>query len=1211
MLAGKYHEAQSWFDKAAGEARCVEDESWINIKLGELAFKKGDKEAAVSSYETAVEQLGCSLPKSQLGIAYHLVRELTIQIAHTLFPETFVGRVHDQAQESQRCIWKSFSRLAHGYWFTKSPTWVLWAHLRSMNEAEVYPPTEELAQAYSDHAPAVSLIPWLARGEVYAQRSLKIREDQNNLWGQGQSKGFRSILLYATSKFESCIEVAQSAENILKKTGDVWEMNIASYHVAASYLRLGDLTKALELSKRIYQSALSIGDFQSTGNIIDVWVRASPQCLPPEVLSLEKSRDLPDTQTRCQVLMSEGINLLRLNKYAESIACFEEGILLSKKGQVVNMYTSSNFIWLVEARRRELQGHPPRTRKKARQLLKRLYRDAKRAVRVSRRFTNDLPHAYRELGIACALKGRNRKARRAMKRSIHTAQEQSAKHELAVSLRSYHEVGKELGWPDAVEAREKSEELLSQLNLEPTIAERQVSMSLVEQFDVLLDAGREIFVATSPEVIFQKTLDATKRILRVQRIDILLRDPKVSDAWRSSAESEDHFDLSLVSEALESNKTVVRDGETIQSSNEINSGTYLCSPIHVGDRVEAILYLGNEYVKDCFGENEIRIADYIANAAGSALEKADGFKQLAEFNRDLEQKVMDRTESLQKQTSDLEQTADELRLAQRELERARNEAENANQTKSDFLARMSHEIRTPISAVMGYTELMLSGIVTDPKDCRDKLETINSNGKHLLNLVNDLLDIAKIEADMLAVEAIPCSPAKIIHRTYQSAQSQALQKGIEFRLCFDSAIPKTMVSDPTRLTQIVTNLLSNAIKFTHHGSVVATVRRSQIDGEDQLEIEIRDTGIGMTEEQIGKIFDPFVQADTSTTRQFGGTGLGLSITRQLAQLLGGNLSVESTLGEGSTFRTTIPVIAIENTLIEWIELDRIDDLLKHEDETTLVKGNLSGIHVLIVDDATTNQEMISYILSNSGAKTTIAENGREAIDLIESGYEFDVVLMDMQMPVMDGKLATRILRAEGFAKPIIAITANTMKGDEEKCIAAGCSGYMSKPIDTSQLIKKVCQFVERDTIESAPPSEVSVEYEVRAKPSELTTTRNNRIPVATLEDLPDSEPFRGWAIEFVFKLQEKMPLFIEAASSQDSESLKALAHWAKGTAGTIRLREIAELSDILESTVVSDSWDEVATHLERLKLLTIVGERALNESERSKPAYHADTRPVC
>ena len=791
-----------------------------------------------------------------------------------------------------------------------------------------------------------------------------------------------------------------------------------------------------------------------------------------------------------------------------------------------------------------------------------------------------------------------------MNSSIHTAQEQSAQYELALSLRSYHEVGKELGWPDVIEAKEKSEEVFSQLNLEPTIAERQISISLVEQFDVLLDAGREIFFATSPEVIFKKTLDATKRILRVQRIDILLRDPTVIDGWRSSAQSsvqsEDHFDLSLVSAALESNKTVVRDGETIQSSNEVNSGTYLCSPIHVGDQVEAILYFGNEYMKDCFGENEIRIADYIANAAGSALEKANGFKQLAELNRDLEQKVMDRTESLQKQTSDLEQTADELRLAQRELERARIEAENANQTKSDFLARMSHEIRTPISAVMGYTELILSGIVTDPKECRDKLETINSNGKHLLSLVNDLLDIAKIEADMLAVEAIPCSPAKIIHRTYQSVQSQALQKGIEFRLCFDSAIPKTMVSDPTRLTQIITNLLSNAIKFTSKGSVVATVRCSQIDGEDQLDIEVRDTGIGMTNEQIGTIFDPFVQADTSTTRQFGGTGLGLSITRQLTQLLGGSLSVESVMGDGSAFTATIPVTAVENNSIEWIKIDRIGDLAKHEDNTTLLKGELSGIHVLIVDDATTNQEMLSYFLTNSNAKTTIAQNGREAIDLIEACDEFDVVLMDMQMPVMDGKSATRILRANGFDKPIIAITANTMKGDEEKCLAAGCSRYMSKPIDTNQLIKTVCQFANRATIEYEPPNAVAVEYEVDANDARCTDTNpvydstvepiTSKVPVATLEALPDTEPFRGWAVEFVFKLQEKMPLFIDAISSRDKEGLKTLAHWAKGTAGTIYLSEIAELSATLESAVVSESWDEVATHFERLQLLTIVKE---------------------
>jgi two-component system sensor kinase len=1163
MLAGNYQESKKWFLNAKDKTESLVDEARITMKLGELAFKTGDKKGAVSLIEEALELLGQPVAKPGIGFYGRLVNEVIVQALHTIFPSRFLAKKSD-APADQRLVWKLYSELAHGYWYTRSKLHVVWAHLRGMNRAEVYSPTPELAQAYSEHAPAMSLVPWRSRGEEYANRSLKIRESQDDLWGQGQSQGFHSILLYACSDFETCISKAGSGEAILKRTGDVWEMNIARYQKAASFYRLGDFNRAIEISKQTYALAMEVGDFQSTANIIDIWARASSAPLPIEVLTLEKSRQIADSQAQCQVLLAVGVSCFRDRDFQGAIDNFEDAIALAKRDSVVNTYTSPIFSWLATAKRKHLKSQPPLSRQELFGQHRQILSAARKAVFVARRFKNDLPHALRELAYAQGMMGRKRRAKTAILKSIEVARDQSAVHELHLSLRAFLALADELKWAKVVVNSIQAELLSDQFQAfeNPVDPNDKVSISLVEQFSFLILAGRQIFSELDPSTILSRTAELSQNLLRGQHVYILRPDSQ-ADGWICDND-EANFDRALARQANSERKTVVQRQES-DGNHSGYKGTYLCSPIIAGDKVEALLYVANEFVKDCYGENEIQIAEFLTNAAGSALEKSASFQQLDELNRNLEAKVNERTAKLETRTKELEISARELQDAQASLIKSRNEAENANQIKSDFLARMSHEIRTPISAVMGFAELMLRGIVVDPADCREKLGTIHSSGKHLLSLVNDLLDISKIEADKLEFEEIECVPAKIVHDTHQALASKATEKGIGMQLVFEDAIPETILSDPTRLTQAFTNLLGNAIKFTDQGNVTFSVRQCRLENGRGLEFEIKDTGLGVTPEQLTKIFDPFVQADSSTTRKFGGTGLGLSITKQLVELMGGQIVATSEPNVGSAFVVRLPVR--EQDWINLVQPDRVKELISEQKPQDWKQASLIGKQVLIVDDAATNQQLLEYILADSGATTMIAGNGQEAIDVISERDDLDLVLMDMQMPIMDGTTATRVLRENGCTLPIIALTANTMKGDAEKCLAAGCTSYLSKPIDTNRLMEIISDLLS-----------VQVEETIREfEPETFETGGTDSIsePVDWKSALPDDEPYHSLGKMFIEKLASKLPELHQAVDSEDMPAMKSLAHWMKGSGGSVGFPQITEWSAEIEGYLKSDEWTRV------------------------------------
>ena len=390
-------------------------------------------------------------------------------------------------------------------------------------------------------------------------------------------------------------------------------------------------------------------------------------------------------------------------------------------------------------------------------------------------------------------------------------------------------------------------------------------------------------------------------------------------------------------------------------------------------------------------------------------------------------------------------------------------AQTATKAKSEFLANMSHEIRTPMTAILGFTDLLLESL--RKQEDLDAAKTIKRNGLYLLNLINDILDLSKIESGHMVTEKTQFSPVTMVNDVLSLMRPRAVGKHLSLESQCIGPIPETIQSDPLRLRQILINLIGNAVKFTQEGGVYVTQRLIRsANGRDQLQFEVSDTGMGLTQEQANRLFLPFVQGDSSTSRKFGGTGLGLAISKRLAEMLDGDITVTSRIGKGSTFTLTIHVGNLADTrMIEYPTMLETP-AMPHETATQKPSSKLQ-CRVLLAEDGSDNRRLISLLLKNAGAEVATADNGKIAVDLTliakREGRPFDLILMDMQMPVMDGYQAASRLRTAGVMSPIIAITANAMQGDRESCVAAGCDNYISKPIDRLTLLDVVARYTDK------------------------------------------------------------------------------------------------------------------------------------------------------
>lgn len=504
-------------------------------------------------------------------------------------------------------------------------------------------------------------------------------------------------------------------------------------------------------------------------------------------------------------------------------------------------------------------------------------------------------------------------------------------------------------------------------------------------------------------------------------------------------------------------------------------------------------------------------------------------------------------------------------------------AEIANHEKSHFLANMSHEIRTPLNGILGFTDVLRRGVGSKDQQ-HEYLDVIYKNGEHLLGLINDILDLSKIEAGRMEFEKRNYSPHKIISEVLSTMRVQANEKGLSLECQWTSSVPETIHTDPMRLRQILINLVGNALKFTKQGSIKLIATLDQSQSHPQFRVEVHDTGIGIDAQNLKNIFSPFTQADSSITRSFGGTGLGLTICRQIAEGLGGDLTVESEVDKGSVFRLWIDAGTLDGVRI--FETPPTEAFTSNEQFKLGDQGTsyLRGIHVLLVDDGKTNRDLVSLVLENAQAKVTCAKNGEEALLKYDRG-EFDLILMDMQMPIMDGYTATRALRSRGCSLPIIALTANAMRGDRNKCLAAGCSDFLTKPINIDGLLQTIGLHL--------PASKRSVEShidtELCQKPCCLTS--DDMTPI--MSDLPTEIPQICVIVEeFIQRLSEKITEMQAALKVSDWQQLEYLAHWLKGTGGTAGFSCLTESALQLELAAKENEQEPAAAMILELSKMS-------------------------
>lgn len=485
--------------------------------------------------------------------------------------------------------------------------------------------------------------------------------------------------------------------------------------------------------------------------------------------------------------------------------------------------------------------------------------------------------------------------------------------------------------------------------------------------------------------------------------------------------------------------------------------------------------------------------------------------------------------------------------AERQVQRAKEAADHANAAKSAFLANMSHEIRTPMTAIIGYTEVLQDA--RQAVEQRDRaVQIIRRNGEHLLAIINDILDISKIEANKLMVEKISTDLPRLVGEVAALVRQRTHEKGLEFSVVFDGPAAHTINTDPLRLKQVLINLLGNAVKFTQRGAVTLRVACHDQAAGSIIHFDVIDTGLGMNDEQRNRLFAPFSQGDESTTRRFGGTGLGLSISRRLANLLGGDITAQSTQGVGSTFSVWVDggslagVPMLANPVIGDVEAP--------------IRAGRGGkfsapLRVLVAEDGEDNRDLVRAMLRDAGCDVTCAENGRIAVDLLTS-HDFNIVLMDMQMPELDGYTATRKLREMQFSKPIVALTAHAMTDDRRRCIESGCDEYLSKPINRDLLLATIAKLTDVAFVDEAPNAETHDEL----PPPMGESLRSSRA---------DDPRLAAVLRKFIDRLPQRVAELTALLKAENFAELQRAVHQVKGAAGGYGFPQITDQATKVES----------------------------------------------
>jgi PAS domain S-box-containing protein len=831
----------------------------------------------------------------------------------------------------------------------------------------------------------MTMLPWFSRGLRYARRSLQIRRDLGEAWGQGQSLSFLSVIHYGASQWGQASEASHDAMRLLRQTGDQWEVNTAAWHDALALYRLGRLTEAAEAARRVYLSASAIGDGASSGIGLSAWCRASGGRVEFRLITDELASGREDAHTTTELQLAAAINRRAAGDLDAAQEYLDRALATIRKAGLRQEYVAPVFPWRATVARERAERTSALNPRLRRARLRACAFEARRARRIAHFYRNNLPHALREAALIAALRGRHRTGVRLLRRSVGVAQRQGAAYELALSRLALAEVaaarsGSRLAVEEAqtelsvIEAG--GSDAVLDLDTEPTI-------SLFDRFATLLNVGRAITAATSYVALEAAIRDAALTLLRAERCH-LIAVGQLAQERLTTQSGEDLFGMSrtLLARAVDEGAPVVALGQAADSNESLLlSGvrSAIAAPILVDGKPATMLYATHRQISELFGDEEVQLAAFIATLAGAAFEHLAGsetrFRSLALNSSDVIT-LVDRDGIVSYQSAAVSRVfasppgsmlgrpvtewlhpddllqfsavlgsagkADDTRIecrfrhadgsyrvaettvtnlldeptvaalvlntrdvtdrnrAEEQLRDKNLELEKAGRAKDMFLASMSHELRTPLNAIIGFTGTLLMEL-PGPLNAEQsrQLRTVQTSGKHLLAIINDLLDLAKIEsgAVQLNLEDVDCG--RVVRSVMTSLQPLADAKG----LALSAIVPDGSVivrSDARALGQILINLVNNAIKFTDDGSVTVRLER----GPGATRISVSDTGPGLSREDLGRIFKAFERGLETSVRHREGTGLGLHICQKLAELIDVRIEVDTAPGEGSTFALT-------------------------------------------------------------------------------------------------------------------------------------------------------------------------------------------------------------------------------------------------------------------------------------------------------------------